>query len=234
MPDPIVTGRPIIFSAPMILALLEGRKSMTRRLAWKEPPVFDPGGVIFNAAGGQEDYIEPHVVHEGKPTIWQSVKPGDMLWVREALSLGSTFHSWKYTATDKLIAMGWPDFRVAQMADWARRQTRKSVSPIHMPRWASRITLRVTATKVERLQDISEEDAKAEGCGLYVPGHGFIEVSDLSEGYSNYLAPRMGFEMIWRELHGDESWQQNPEVVALTFIVIKTNINPLPEKSHAA
>jgi hypothetical protein len=102
-----------------------------------------------------------------------------------------------------------------------------------MPRWLSRLTLEVTATKVERLQEITDEDARAEGCGLYVVGHGFITEHELRDdpGYSVYLAPRQGFEVVWRELHGDEAWDQNPAVVCLSFNAIRRNIDAINDKA---
>jgi hypothetical protein len=97
---------------------------------------------------------------------------------------------------------------------------------IHMPRRVSRLTLDVTAVKIERLQEITEDDARAEGV-LYVPGHGDLSPAELSAdpGYSNYLNCRLGFWALWDTLHGPGAWAQNPEVVALTFAVHELNID---------
>ena len=77
---------------------------------------------------------------------------------------------------------------------------------MHMPRMDSRLTLIVTATKIERVQEISNEDAEAEGvkCGEH-------------------------FKILWCDLYGYDSWDANPEVVALTFIIHKTNIDKMPK-----
>jgi hypothetical protein len=108
--------------------------------------------------------------------------------------------------------------------DWTRPKP-----SIHMPRWASRLTLTVTDARVQRLQEISEADAVAEGAGFYVPGHGFITEADLraDPGYSNFLAPRMGFEAIWASIHGPDAWDANPWVAALTFTVHRCNIDQM-------
>jgi hypothetical protein len=90
-----------------------------------------------------------------------------------------------------------------------------------MPRWASRLTLIVEAVKTEMLQDISEEDAQAEGVAPSTSG----QWAD-GEPIKTY---RTGFVRIWGELHGDDAWAANPEVVALTFRVIEANIDKLTE-----
>ena len=194
-----MTDRPILMSAPMVRALLDGRKTQTRRLAWRE------GKYSYG-------YLAP--------TIWQKVRPGDRLWVRE---------TWVHTGTgvwsvgDAVRAL---DGKVIYRADGEPKGVGWFPS-IHMPRWASRITLTVTETRRQRLQEISEDDAKAEGCGLYVAGHGWITMEELraDPGYSVYLVARHGFQDIWRNLHGRESWDKNPEVIALTFTVQQCNID---------
>lgn len=172
---------PIIFSGPMVQALLEGRKTQTRRI----------------------------------PTaMWEKVRPGDRLWVREA---------W----TKAVPLMG--SERIIYRADdgtprcigtlWDSESWKPS---IHMPRWASRIILEVTATKREPLQDISEADAEAEG----VEG----ELCDAGPRHGpdgrmiSYIWSLMG---VWQHLHQKPGrrWQDNPEVIALTFNVRLGNID---------
>lgn len=181
--------KPIIFSAPMIRALLDGRKTMTRRLAWR----------TFKARDG----AYAGVADERALSPWQRVKPGDRLWVREAWSLTGEFSD----ATSKYLRGFYSPERVlgrhlrhradADGYDEASQAWRPS---IHMPRWASRLTLTVTATKIERLAAISDADARAEG-----------------------VADKAAFFDLWWTLHkpGDDA---NPEVVALTFTVEKRNI----------
>ena len=83
-----------------------------------------------------------------------------------------------------------------------------------MPRWASRLTLIVEAVKVERLQDISEEDARAEGC---------------ADAPGTFSPSAIGvFANLWRNLHGPDAWSENPWVAAIRFRVIRTNIDAIP------
>ena len=91
----------------------------------------------------------------------------------------------------------------------------KSVPSIHMPRWASRLTLIVTGSKVERLQDISRADVMAEG----IHERAGAPMSDVFAGWHEPFAD------LWIGLHGEASWDENPEVVAISFRVIKANID---------
>lgn len=222
---------PIIFSAAMVRALLDSRKTMTRRLAWRIK--LNEGGVIYDAAGGQMDCIEPHEEKTRSP--WQTVKPGDRLWVRENFKTAFTLDKksmttvardaldasyrrpWcpiKYEAdgtTDNWTATDWGDFG-------------KGRPCIFMPRWASRLTLEVTATKIERLQDISEDDARAEGAWQRKDG---LWTHDGEHAASGQDPARFSFGMLWEVLHGCGSWKANPEVVALTFTVHQSNIDAM-------
>ena len=143
----------------MVRALLDGRKTQTRRLAWKEPTE-DFIDHVAQVGGGV-----PHMI-SGKASPWQRVKPGDLLWVRETAVI--TPENW----TDHQIDATHPGRRIVQYlasepdVEMARQYKLKTSPSIHMPRWASRLTLEVTATKIERLQAISEEDAKAEGVAM--------------------------------------------------------------------
>lgn len=218
-----MTDIPIIFSAAMIQALLAGTKTMTRRFAWRELD----GGTRETAIHNPAFY---------KPSPWQRVKTGDRLWVREGLALGATSNAWKYRADDTLISMEWPDHRVAQMVAWAHHQERETVPSIHMPRWASRLTLVVTATKIERLQAISNQDAMAEGA-KYFPNIAICPQSrenrwsmeDPSSTDHCLSSPYWAFANFWNKLHGDRAWEVNPEVVAMMLIVHRINIDAMKE-----
>lgn len=230
-----MTDRPIIFSGAMIRALLDGRKSQTRRLAWKPQ-------------GPMTSFSPPPI----DPSPWQRVQPGDRLWVRESWRPGA----WRYDEPGGRIAadyMATPELNRTPWlsvpgADWrklwpkmcaeaeaavtaGRGSTRRSPdtddwtwdrgdSPcawrpsIHMPRWASRLTLTVTAVRVERLHSISEEDAMAEGAEpVLVPPDG---------GSSPH---KEGFRDLWNSLHGPEAWNANPEVVCISFRCERRNID---------
>jgi hypothetical protein len=97
---------------------------------------------------------------------------------------------------------------------------------IHMPRWASRLTLIVTETKVEPVRELSEQDGEREGL-VWVPSQKIWGV-ELKEGYAPYgLSAQECFMNLWCDLHGPQAWADNPEVVALTFAVHKRNIDSM-------
>lgn len=186
-------------------------KTETRRLAWTGKKAADGEGF--------------------RPSPWQKVKAGDRLWVRENAFYDWKTNCWRYRADD--ISMLGTIGRHELERPTPNRWPLGVCNSIHMPRWASRLTLIVTAVKTERLQDITEADARAEGCGLYVPGHGWITRDELraDPGYSNFLAARMGFSLIWEMLYGRDSWESNPWVVAISFRPVLANIDSLKEQA---
>jgi hypothetical protein len=232
---------PIIFSGPMVRALLEGRKTMTRRLAWREkwagPPAY-------------------------RSSPWQRVIPGDRLWVRESLTRsGGYIH---YAADHSII--GWEIDRAGSMGrTWPTTWKQDPRPSIHMPRAASRLTLIVTAENIERLQQITRADAILEGATSRSNCSGFqsrydgwsMDWSEIGK-FSKYAAcgpgplqekdislgsPETAFGAFINELHGGDRWNfpgkptpiwdQNPFVVAISFRVIKANIDA-PEAREAA
>jgi hypothetical protein len=206
-----MTDIPIIFSAPMVRALLENRKTMTRRLAWRDP-----------------------VKHGPLHSPWRRVKPGDRLWVRESLYREPSPVGWRYSADKEVIALFPNDPRVSAMIAWAHHKEGNNASPIHMPRWVSRLTLIVTAAKIERLQNISETDAQSEGIVAFKNGNAVNFGIEVEGDYSPYgLTGRECFMNFWCDLHGPRAWVDNPEVVALSFDVYKQNIDAMPREIAA-
>lgn len=198
-----MTHIPIIFSAPMVRALLcEAEapgtgKTMTRRLAWRT-------------------HVGWVAIPEGqRPSPWQRVTPGDRLWVREHAAFTIDQGTGKPAKTEWFFADG--------ENPYADNLTVESRPSIHMPRWASRLTLVVTATKIERLQSIKRADAIAEGIRWVESDHGWTFDNTLIFGY-----PRDAFAHLWCRLHGPKAWDANPEVIALTFTVHQTNIDSVP------
>ena len=193
-----MADRPILFSAPMINALLDGRKSQTRRLAWREAKI--PTHL-------HDDPSEPTVP---TPTIWQKVGPGDRLWCRET---HTTFEKEVVRPDGKyfdrvptvMYAADYEGFEKPDR-DWDWEPS------IHMPRWASRITLIVTATKQERLQWV---------------GHGEV----IAEGTSNVVDSPLWFPRVWDGIYGPGAWDENPDIVAITFTVHKSNIDAMETES---
>lgn len=219
-----MADRPILFSAPMVRALLDGRKTQTRRVISKKAAhdalaVFGPNFLLLP---GNVDLV--------------GYAAGDRLWVREAFSVvcggGASIGGdgeWSYIVEYRSggqIELSYaghytndPYVRLAdsQIGDWR--------PSIHMPRWASRLTLIVTDVRVQRLQEISEEDAVAEGCeasGWYPTP----QDPDNSGGYESVSATD-AYATLWNSLHGPEAWDANPWVAAISFDVIRENIDKI-------
>lgn len=205
--------RPILFSGPMVRALLEGRKTQTRRVLKPQPPTdWKPSphlAEIHRCVDGEP--VEPRSARDVIGWGWAEEDghlgfcapclPGDLLWVRETWTPvqgegGAVFEGhcvYRADACDKTgqrwhsIAAGDPDREVR----WK--------PAIHMPRRLSRLTLSVTAVRVERLQDISEADA-------------------INEGIDHRWSPARGcFSDLWNSLNGPGAWTANPWVAVINF-----------------
>lgn len=203
-----MTDRPIIFSAPMVRALLAGTKTQTRRLAWRESvaKMRDGGDMVCRA-----------------PSPWQDAKPGDRLWVRENF-IGATGY-------DELLPSKFGNKPIWYAADgepdrakWWHLSDRTRPS-IHMPRWASRLTLTVTEVRVQRLQEISEADSATEGL-IQLPAsrRWVVNRGEQYAGLARHTA-KGRFADLWNSIQGPDAWDRNPEVVALTFTVARANID---------
>ncbi|WP_341929711.1 hypothetical protein [Methyloversatilis discipulorum] len=210
---------PILFSAPMVRAILAGTKTQTRRVVKPQPLGDKPRSAWF----------EPGVMGWAPPEIpsqaWHRVRcpygqPGDRLWVREAFSGPHCMD-----ATDECVAVQpskwgegsriwyWADGNPTH-GDWTRPRP-----SIHMPRWASRILLEVTAVRVERLQDISEADAMAEGAEcLFSPTCSAADRELLDIPLMEDASPfRNGYALLWESINGAGSWKANPWVWVVEF-----------------
>jgi hypothetical protein len=223
-----MTQSPILFSSPMIRALLEGRKTQTRRIVKRPTDNFHASYTHLrtDVIAGSLWWWDGEHERAGRSAPYPYA-PGDLLWVRENWTfVNMSGEGERYDACIGYDADG-PDLpnrpiipitKEAYEALWDRKrdiwQNRRNPS-IHMPRWASRITLEVTAVKVERLQDISEEDAKAEGAERPILPH-----------WAN-LPYKSGFRGIWLDINGPASWDANPWVVAVSFIPHLRNIDQL-------
>jgi hypothetical protein len=216
-----MSDRPIIFSGPMVRALLDGRKTQTRRIL-KPQPVHDAAFVTLVPDGR---WVSSDVWGYGY-LIDVPYSYGDRLWVREALDLGDRGcpigHA-TYEADDADV-----DLRPDGAAVWAGGYKRRKVPSIHMPRWASRLTLTVADVRVQRLHDITEADAEAEGIERLKSGRGFYDptASKAAVRFGEWTSTaRQGFSRLWNSLHGPDAWNENPRVVALTFTVEQRNID---------
>jgi hypothetical protein len=242
-----MTDRPILFSAPMVRALLEGRKTQTRRIITPHNLRVYTGGLDysgrylrpdeamfeaafnnarnFRAIEGVFAWVTDPAPHQIGAVMSQwtgrlTYSACDRLWVREAWrcearldkraprDIDTNYPGVKYIATDVP-----DDFGIEG----------KERRAMHMPRWASRLTLIVSDVRVQRLQDISKADAIAEG------------VERDSDGWRDYLLPHTrlcvsatgSFQTLWNHINGPDAWKANPWIAAYTFNVINSNIDQI-------
>lgn len=237
--------RPILFSGPMVRAILSGAKTQTRRLMkprpsddfvplaveWYEPAIeradglLDAGRPIFGVYGEEEGYRCPYGA------------PGDRLWVKETHSIvpcsaGVELYpdGWDRSRAPVRQAAGVSQEGVRYRATWDKTHGGRWRPSIYMPRWASRITLEVSGVRVERLQAISEEDARAEGLkGVTKDGKlvkfgipdrdGWPGQDDDGWEWASWDAdPRVAFAGLWDEINGARApWSSNPWVWVVEF-----------------
>lgn len=219
-----MTDRPILFSGPMVRALLDGRKTQTRRILKDQPGDLDKPLMMddgsWHVTSSRGDHLSP---------IGVRFRKGDRLWVRETawydpkicdgLDGLRCFYEGKDVRHEFRSATATAPFAsTAEMLDI--EGCVKKRPGIHMPRWASRLTLTVTEVRVQRIQDISQEDAKAEGLEWVAPTYG---VNGIAQSWS--ANPVTAFWALWLTINGPESLRSNPWVVAVTFTVEKRNID---------
>lgn len=228
-----MADRPILFSAPMIRALLAGRKTQTRRLIkfagvenvmdFVKVATDKEGCPVYEIKGAQGQFLTRPV---GKHLLDYHYAPsfgvGDRLWVKETWRTESR-------AYDDLAPseMGGEEAILYDAdADWKLNQTvGKSRVSIHMTRWASRITLFVTDVRVERLQDISGSDAIAEGANI--TGEQTMTGPMVKVAPGTYLSPVAWYHWLWNDINGAGAWDANPWIVAYTFSVHLSNIDQM-------
>lgn len=224
MAEPIVAEHPILFSAPMVRAIRERRKAQTRRIVKHQGLPLDE--FAFYEVDGNVVRTE-----RGKPLACPYGKPGDRLWVRETWQENEPPSGWIYRADD-----------IAGHIDSGWRPS------IFMPRKASRLLLEVTEVRVQRLQDISEEDAQAEGLQPVQRQRWWQGYRDLGEGHDllhqdvpgdappdwmiepkeqlhvggmHLLYPdaKEQFRLLWDSINGKKApWDSNPWVWAISFL----------------
>lgn len=223
----------MIFNGEMVRAILDGRKTQTRRIMktqpsdgfhpthngydldlnahWYTPGVVDKNGYLQPA---KKDVFGVADENEGFTCPFGAV--GDRIWLREAFqgplvseelleeyrSYPDKFENPEYC---EYAADGGPRPEYCDLDDNLRHGWRPS---IHMPRWASRLTLEITCVRVERLRDLSEDDAKSEG--ITPPSGGVIP------GWEY----RINFRDLWMSIYGSENWEANPWVWVIEFKVV--------------
>lgn len=201
-----MSDKPILFSPPMVRELLAGTKTQTRRVLKPQPTAFQDIGLVL-----AENPLR--------------IAVGDRLWVRETLRFDFRRARWEYCDS---AACGPGIIEVPRLDRWPLG----IVVSIHMPRQASRLTLTVTDVRVQRLQDISEADAVAEGCKVirescYVFGGTAYDRSGLC-----HSSPVAAYSILWDHINGAGSWDANPWVAVYAFTVARGNIDtPPPPRS---
>ena len=224
-----MTDRSILFSGPMVRALLDGRKTQTRRIIKPQPFAsgYYDGEIEINVIPANDQYpkvfrFNANAVGVGailEEVFKPRINAGDRLWARETwqgLSFGdyqptkSSLCEVRYAATDPCADLD------AEARGYPWRPS------IFMPRWASRLTLIVTDVRVERLQDISDADSIAEGVeqSAKFPGRYLTPAGD-------YAVPKVAYQRLWENINGKGAWDANPWVAAYTFSVIKQNIDQI-------
>jgi hypothetical protein len=220
---------PILYRAPMVRAILEGSKTQTRRvIKW---PIIDRSMCVELDESYGPDLASPR---DSIDHLSPYGKVGDQLWVRESFW---AYGKWEQRYSEKKQWMEWcfvdmtvERDRLYQYADPTpeKFRHRRDIDPawwprnsIHMPRKASRIQLEITAIRVERLQDISEADAIAEGIE-----HGNRWLNN----YRNYFndndahgwrSPIDSYRSLWETINGEGSWDANHWVWVVEFKVLK-------------
>lgn len=229
-----MTDRPILFSGPMVRALLDGRKTQTRRVVKPQPKVPFDAGVWYRPFKGSRQFQfagRDHLIHAYCNDVVYI--PDDRLWVRETwrphyLGDGIWDLDVSYAADGEKRRIMDGEFGEKDWT-WPKAADRGNVSPLFMPRWASRLTLTVTDVRVQRLQDISEGDAIAEGCRPFFDHDNPTEQAG-PNGKVHQMAPLRGplddFRRLWDSLNAHRApWNSNPWICAVSFTVNKSNID---------
>ena len=209
-----MTERPILFSGAMVRAILDGRKTITRRTVKTDLAcnLDEPRGQADIEAG--YPYVETENGYAPLTDLCPYGQRGDRLWVREAWVADAQVDA----IAPRDLSQGEP---IMYPADGAIRQTGctmvsqgKGRPSIHMPRWASRILLEITAVRVERLQDISEQQALAEGVKGEPCDHARQACANIG-CWGDTAKGAFGF--LWESLNGAGSWAANPWVWVVEF-----------------
>lgn len=225
-----MTARPILFSAPMVRALLDGRKTQTRRIVKRQFGAdADPEEMSavstegFQIAGHSGRWWDAGISSADDAIRCPYGVPGDTLWVKETWRPKAARQDWDldvtYAADGETRTIKDGEFGER---DWTmpKAAARGNVSPLYMPQWASRLTLAITDIRVQRLQDISEADSEAEGVrepslGEWV-STGFVDVRRQD------CHPVTAYAYLWDHINGPDCWAANPWVWAVSFDVVRS------------
>jgi hypothetical protein len=231
--------RPILFSGPMVRAILEGRKTMTRRILKPQPDMAMDGEICPDGSGGYSwEPVWPQG-HKKAGKIVCSLScpyggPGDRLWVRESWALTHPSFDYETQCVDEFIPFEgkipkeMPDsyWKVVYGANFNEMQVHKDdrfiknwKPSIHMPRWASRLTLEIVDVRPERLQEITEEDVVKEGIQkpyCSVSSKNLYQIWVNGKCIENEKAAFV-YQSLWNSINGPGSWEANPWIWTIEF-----------------
>ncbi|EMT5674071.1 hypothetical protein ACRZB4_003593 [Morganella morganii] len=219
----------IIFNAEMVRAILDGRKTQTRRIVKTVPTTHDFHGWVMSSTCAKDEGKACWAIGNS-PLLKDPIrlncplgKIGDRLWVRETwMPDAPRDGTWSdvefYGCKNSPLSMIPERYRspghCIYRATWKGHELIGWTPSIHMPRWASRILLEITGVRVERLQDISEDDAVAEGVA---PLHGGYWKHYQPGWTQHQLSARGSFVTLWNSINGVDAWYKNPWVWVIEF-----------------
>lgn len=198
----------LIFNSEMVRAILDGRKTITRRIV----KLSHERGMVNPVVRGRNGEISS-ITCRLAPMLCPFGQPGDRIWVRETWAEAGA------SAPElKLYRANYPEHVPSHYENVPPVDEIRWTPSIHMPRWASRITLEITGVRVERLNDISETDAEAEGIDM----EALFDAQDCYDCIADHNMtgrPTVTgkFKYLWESIYGEESWQANPWVWVITF-----------------
>lgn len=210
-------SRPILFSGAMVRAILDGSKTQTRRVV----KLTDSGRV--KAAGSARNW---HLDDPNAVLACPYGQPGDRLWIRE---------TWAQSSGDNRDEKSGEGNRAVYRADWIGPSLDGLWKPsIHMPRWASRITLEIFSVRVEQLQEISDEDSVAEGIKAFHIGDQNAYGLNPDDRDTMHATGKDAYRALWESINGPGSWTANPSVWVVEFRRLEVMANselsqPRPE-----
>lgn len=214
-----MTERPILFSDPMVRALIGGRKTQTRRAVKPQPKSIGYRPLLSFNQGRAEFSFGPDDRDARGLRWWRCPygQPGDLLWVREAHAIVPRTAFAASEGVQQTLRPGDDHDAAIYRVGWDRSRPSGGWKPsIHMPRWASRLTLEVTDVRLERLADCSETDAVAEGVEWCAPGMWSVAPNLPIIGNN----PRDVYFDLWAHINGEASRASNPWVWAVSFAVV--------------